>query len=170
MDKPFLAMASKTTPAMQAALLAHIWALRQLSAGRGDIGRRESARADQSGAEPARTCHSRQPMNVVIAHPFDRVLVLTADEIRRGVQPVNRRGVAVGAAEGFVDCYDLVSPGLIPVVLNPDPFDACVRALFRGTTPRFQGQRVSLRRCLTRREGTRKPWRSSGTRIQSASN
>lgn len=51
-------------------------------------------------------------------HSFDRVLVLTTEEIARGVQPVNRRGVPVANVEGFMDGYDLVSPCMTPAMLD----------------------------------------------------
>ncbi len=40
-------------------------------------------------------------------HYFDRALVLTIEDVARGVRPQNRRGVPVKGVEGFVDGYDL---------------------------------------------------------------
>lgn len=51
-------------------------------------------------------------------HFFDRVLVLTAEEVARGVQHLNRRGVPITGAEGFMDCYSLVSPLPAPDLLD----------------------------------------------------
>ncbi len=51
-------------------------------------------------------------------HFFDRVLVLTTDEVARGVQHLNRRGAPIANAEGFMDCYDLVSPAYTPEMLD----------------------------------------------------
>ena len=50
-------------------------------------------------------------------HFFDRVLVLTTEEIAQGVQHVNRRDVPVTGAEGFMDAYGL-APTLTPAMLD----------------------------------------------------
>lgn len=40
-------------------------------------------------------------------HYFDRALVLTVEEVVRGVTPQNRNGVPIEGAEGYVDSYGL---------------------------------------------------------------
>ena len=51
-------------------------------------------------------------------HSFYRVLVLTMDEAARGVQSLNHRGMPIADVEGFIDCYDLVSPTYTPSLLD----------------------------------------------------
>ena len=50
-------------------------------------------------------------------HSFDRVLVLTTDEVARVTQALDHRGVPTAGTEGFMDGYDLKSP------LTPDVLD-----------------------------------------------
>lgn len=53
-----------------------------------------------------------------LGHYFDRVLVLTKDEVARGPQPLNRRGVPTPASEGVMTCYNLVSLDYTPDLLD----------------------------------------------------
>lgn len=76
------------------------------------------------GARPGRrpmTCYHEAGHCLArwwFGHSFDRVLVLTTEEVARGVQPLNRRGMPVTTAEGFMDGYDLVSPLMSPAMLD----------------------------------------------------
>lgn len=67
-------------------------------------------------------------------HSFDRVLVLPTDEVARGVQPLNRRGVPTADAEGFMDCYDLVSLSHTPDLLDSMEGEPDLVARFRRNT------------------------------------
>lgn len=50
-------------------------------------------------------------------HTFDRVLVLTTEQVAQGIQPLNRRSVLLTDVEGFMDAYDLM-PMLTPAMLD----------------------------------------------------
>ena len=67
-------------------------------------------------------------------HSFDRVLVLTAEEVARKVQPLNRRGVPTPDIEGFMDCFDLVSYACTPDLLDNIKGEPDLVARFRRNT------------------------------------
>jgi hypothetical protein len=86
----------------------------------------KAAHRDRNGRSPA-TCYHEAGHCLVrwyFGHPFDRVLVLTADEIRRGVQPVNRHGVAVSGVRGIVEGNDRVSRAPVPRMLDHMGWDS----------------------------------------------
>ncbi len=49
---------------------------------------------------------------------FDRAVVLSPDEIQRGVGLTDRRGRPVTDAEGLMDGYDVLSPYMNPAILE----------------------------------------------------
>lgn len=74
-----------------------------------------SQRRPRAGIRPARrllTCYHEAGHCLArwwFGHSFDRVLVLTTDEVARVAQALNHRGVLTADAEGFMDGYDLKS-------------------------------------------------------------
>jgi hypothetical protein len=74
-----------------------------------------SQRRPRAGIRPARrllTCYHEAGHCLArwwFGHSFDRVLVLTTDEVARVAQALNHRGVLTAGAEGFMDGYDLKS-------------------------------------------------------------
>jgi hypothetical protein len=45
-------------------------------------------------------------------YSFDRVVVLTVEEVRAGVEPLNRRDIPVRGCEGMIDGYDIDNPAM----------------------------------------------------------
>ena len=88
-----------------------------------ETGRCRMSQRLRRGIRPGRrplTCHHEAGHCLArwwFGHFFDRVLVLTTEQVAQGVQHMNRRGVPVTDAEGFMHGYDL-APALTPAMLD----------------------------------------------------
>lgn len=88
-------------------------------------GRRPMACYHEAGHCLARWYFGRQ---------FDRAVVLTRDEVRRGVTLESRRGLPVSNVEGFMDGYDVLNSSWSPDLLRATTGDPATVANLHAQT------------------------------------